>query len=461
MKSNIVLSVFMVLLAVVHVRSTSAQSSFGSINMVKQDLFVNGTGYGESITRGLYPNRALTFQDHTLQTGTGRFVMNNGTIDCYQSLFINGVHITDFEQLDDQDIVVFCGYRYPHSTYNQFCNGVLGWFKPSTTAQVDYFYAEFDSIEKFTSVAGYYYNGQPNLVAKGIHRESGEWRGDVVCIENFLFAQSTQPYTRYRLPMNQSLIDIVKTENYIVFYGYSGNNRLCLRRETYAGMSNGTLLNDLYVYSTQCDPAHYTFATYLGNTLDRNGDRLAVGGPFLLSNGTTLEARCYTFDASTMNMTHVQKFALPGKQPTYGMTYVSDGNMIGLLQAGHPIDGSFVTSVVMLDPYPAASYLANFFIDPTAYYYSIDKLNYVLTNDKHFLLGTVITGGFRWSLRSTLCGGMTTPCNENQKLPIDILPTVQKTLLQSPYPRTSSTIQVLVEHSTCQQVIPDIIDCVY
>ena len=196
-------------------------------------------------------------------------------------------------------------------------------------------------------------------------------------------------------------------------------------------------------------PADDTYATYLGNTLNRQNNLIAVGGPFLNESNGTFDARYYTFDATTMTMTHAQKFKMYGKASTSGITYLSDYKKLAILHFQNPLNGTYATPVLLLDPFPTTAYTANFFIHPNCEFHCIDKLNYSINNVNHLLLGANFVNnnfhGYQWFIRSSLCGTNSyNPCNEHYSFEVETLDILnpKKDLDVDPFPNSASSYPV-------------------
>ena len=433
-----------------------AQTPFSAVNSAKQDCAINSNVYNIVMTRGIYPNAALSYQDNVSNAVTPRFMLNYNASSVQTFDLPDKVHVNDYEQVDGQNMVVFCGYILVYNGSITHNEGILGWFEPFNPG--NYYIMQFPNVEVFEHVAGYTNNSLMHLVATGLHNAGG-WVEDIVYVGGLPNIPGSYLYTHYTMAHGQVLAEIVKTKEYLVFVG--GGNGICLRREKYGNMGLGNELMNYHVFPTPgVDMVSTPLATFLGNTLDRRHHMVAVGAPFIDAASLDYGSHYYTFDISSMTMTNAQKFKLAGKESPFGMSYIEDARGLSVLHREIPNTGTWATPVIFLDPYPTVPYTADYFIDPESDFVSIDNLNHSLTGLRHLLMGVGIQGGFRWTLRSEQCGHNTfLPCNVIGNIDVETIHVTSANSYSDGVKATGS-VDMTIETVQVNSVAPDSLKCV-
>lgn len=391
--------------------SASCQLTSSLISLKQSVSSLHDHYAGNEHTIAVFPNGALSYYEYNDVYSTpallkGNFVYNYNASTIKSFDLPTGVYATDFRQYTGSDLIVFCGFKRSlrgdkddRDSYTE--TGIVGWFDIGTTIlhnSIDVYMVEIPEICRFDKIESYF--NDPNIGIAAIGRlQSDIHKYAIFNLDRVQFdTNATYNCNLYPVRYGESLNDIVRTHNYIVFVGQDANaGGLCIRREYFNQMGTPNELNNIYAFPFADDKyLQSVHATYLGNKEIRSDDNIAINTINLFSSNDVHSL--YRFiNVATLTMTGAQEFKMFDKIDSKGIAYSHNPKFLCTLLTNDPVTAGTYSSVVLINPFATTTYTANYIYNPNDGYSAIGCLNYDVVNGDHFLLG----GPILWYLKKT------------------------------------------------------------
>lgn len=373
---------------------SASEAQFTLNNVISLRLYsdsLHSNAQYPTVTRFIYPQSALTYYEHGHITGTpptyntwGCFNLNRDGFDIYSFDLPDKVYATDFMNIPNSSVVVFCGYKN-YSVSSIVCVGVVGWFNiPHDTVPVQVNYIEVPEAYTFRKVCGFYFDQALHISAIALRQ--GDYHTEIFHTSFASYMPNPLNYNLYPTHPGVNLRDIVRTCNYIAFIGTDGYN-FCIQREKPQNMDAPVMLQEIVGFDMQSNlPILSIHTTYLGNKMNRQGDTIAVSTPLFVSK-TNYQARFHTIDLDIMQPICTQRFADSIQSDVDDLAYVAGTKQLCAIyysELSHPS-----TPVVLLDPIAVANYSAPTFTEKTHGYSFLDCMNLSINSVRHLLCGNM------------------------------------------------------------------------
>ena len=383
----------------------------------------------------VYPDIVLTYFEGSYTTSSGiinknYFICNDGATNIQMFPLPDGLHVMDFEHLPGTDYVVFCGYAYePSAPYHSI--GMFGWFDLSSATQSpytpDFHYVKERDFVQVERIVPYMENGN-HIAAIGKKRVSSGWNYSLIYSQIVIpITSSSISYYIYNVRSSEAPVDIIKTENYLVFVGTDcsqSSNTMFIRKATYSDYSSQAFaeLNDVYCFTeTDGEYAMPWYGTYLGNEITPSGNLIAVGGPMNLYSGQIV-SRIRVFDVIPMVNVNSQQIVTAGKMGISDMAYTHSSGLLATLMGGDPLTGGLPNVALLLKPTATAAYTTDGIYDNDGTQYSsLDNLNYSPNDCVHFVMAGFAPLGVKWLLKNSTHPAPINGCNDVKNYSIDIV----------------------------------------
>ena len=398
--------VFLIVYAAMALLPAVSNAQISTYISLKQAVAPQFIPYYGNITRAMWPSyRAITY---VRDASTQRFVAHYNSTNYFYFDTPDDIRVLDFMQIPGSETFVFCG-GIPNPNFTTVnvddYHAVVGWFKMEQN-EIVFWYLEIDTLYAFTKLDATICQSKEHFYAIGEKRfaTAGGFRQEyyIFHTDDLQYPPSSGSMCNcqiMKVDKNETLYDVVCTDDYVAFIGYDRKNRsFCIRRDMHVFFPDPSTLQDLFLYPLpKGEPDITSMATALRHKLTEYSENDIAVCHKIKINDTTYSIRIRMFDISTMNMFNSQEIPIVGKMDPLEMTFLTNDSILALLVTENYFPIASSTPVLYIKPYLTSVYIADYF-DPGEDYSSIDNVIRTSSDVEHFVLGETKYDKVLWCL---------------------------------------------------------------